>query len=49
MSESDDKAPWQVFGNAHGIEHMVMGYFSAAAQNGRWNGYFGGITEAQEI
>jgi pimeloyl-ACP methyl ester carboxylesterase len=45
----DDKAPWQVFGNTHGIAHTVIGFFGSAAQNGRWNGYFGGITEARDL
>jgi pimeloyl-ACP methyl ester carboxylesterase len=45
----DDKSPWQVFGNTHGIEHMVIGYFGAAAQSGHWSGYFGGITQARDL
>jgi hypothetical protein len=28
----DDKAPWQVFGNTHGIEHMVIGYFGGITE-----------------
>jgi len=44
----NDKAPWSVFGNAHGIEPTVRGYFGAAEQGGQWSGYFGGITEARD-
>jgi hypothetical protein len=40
----NDKPPWAVFQNDDTIEHSVEGYFGAAKLEGRWYGYFGGIT-----
>lgn len=43
----NSKVPWSVFGRSNGIEPTVVGSFGTAQTDGRWYGYFGGITEVR--
>jgi dipeptidyl aminopeptidase/acylaminoacyl peptidase len=40
----DEKSPWSVFENADSIEHVVYGYFGSFLEEGRWSGYFAGVS-----
>jgi dipeptidyl aminopeptidase/acylaminoacyl peptidase len=40
----DGKPPWSVFEHSDNIEHTVFGEFGAHPQEGRWYGYFGGLS-----
>jgi dipeptidyl aminopeptidase/acylaminoacyl peptidase len=40
----DGSPPWPVFGHSDSIEHTVFGYSGAYPQQGRWYGYFRGLT-----
>jgi dipeptidyl aminopeptidase/acylaminoacyl peptidase len=43
----DEKSPWSVFENADSIEHVVYGYVGSFLTEGRWSGYFAGVSLRQ--
>ena len=43
----NNSAPWTIFNRSRDVAPAVFGFYGVAMEDGRWVGYFGGLTQAQ--